>query len=90
MSLFDEKNSSFLFFFFLLLFLTYQTPKPDPMEPKLNAIGWFGVPSLQISFGAQYVKTEILGFVFNMNRTEPITTMNQRMSDPLLRAYTTG
>ena len=87
MSLFNEKNS---FFFFLLLFLTYQTLKPDRMELKPNAIGRFGVPSLQIGFGAQYVKTETLGFVFNTNRTEPITTMNQRMSDPLLRAYTTG
>ena len=43
--------------FFLLLFLTYQTPKPDQTELKLNAIGWFGVPSLQVGFNAQYVKT---------------------------------
>ena len=62
MSLFDEKNSSFLFFF-LLLFLTYQTPKPNRTELKPNAIGWFGIPSLQVGFGAQYVKTEVLGLV---------------------------
>ena len=76
MSLFDEKNSSFLFFFFLLLFLTYQTPKPDRMEPKPNAIGRFSVPSLQISFGAQYVKTEILDLVqkLSLTSTEPNRT----------------
>ena len=54
MSLFDEKKN---LIFFLLLFLTYQTPKPDQTELKLNAIGWFGVPSLQVGFNAQYVKT---------------------------------
>ena len=60
------------------MFLTYQTPKPDRMEPKPNAIGRFSVPSLQISFGAQYVKTEILDLVQKLsltstepNRTEP-------------------
>ena len=68
MSLFDEKNSSFLFFF-LLLFLTYQIPKPDRMEPKLNAIGHFSVPCLQIGFSAQYVKTKILGLVQKLSST---------------------
>jgi len=60
MSLFDAKKI-FFSIFFLLLFLTYQTPKPDRMELKPNAIGRFGVTSLQVGFGAQYVKTESLG-----------------------------
>ena len=63
-----QKKSSFLFFF-LLLFLTYQTPKPDRMEPKPNAIGRFGVPSLQVGFGAQYVKIESLGSVQKLPST---------------------
>ena len=82
MSLFDEKKN---LFFFLLLFLTYQTPKPNWTEPKPNAIGRFSVPSLQVGFGAQYVKTKILGSVQKLsnclqhwvtNRTEPITPLD--------------
>ena len=42
-----------IFFFFLIaLFLTSQTPKPNRTESKPNAIGRFGVPYLQIGFGA--------------------------------------
>ena len=64
-----KKKFFFSYFFFLLLFPTYQTPKPNRTEPKPNAIGWFSVPSLQISFKAQYVKTEILGSVQKLSST---------------------
>ena len=54
---------------FLAFFLTYQTPKPDQTELKLNAIGRFSVPSLQIGLGVQYVKTEILSSVQKLSWT---------------------
>ena len=41
------------------------------MEPKPNAIGRFGIPSLQVGFGAQYVKTKILGSVQKLS-SKPI------------------
>ena len=63
------KKILLFYFFFLLLFPIYQTPKPDRTEPKPNAISWFGVPSLQIGFSAQYVKTEILGLVQKLSST---------------------
>ena len=46
------------------------------MEPKPNAISRFSVPSLQINFGAQYVKTEILDLVqkLSLTSTEPNRT----------------
>ena len=80
-SVWRKKNSSFLFFF-LLLFLTYQTPKPNRTELKPNAIGWFGIPSLQVGFGAQYVKTEVLGLVQKLSWTP--TELNQTNYNPRL------
>ena len=63
------KKILLFYFFFLLLFPTYQTPKLNRTEPKPNAIGWFGVPSLQIGFNAQYVKTEILDSMQKLSST---------------------
>ena len=64
-----QKKSFFIFFF------TSQTLKPDWTEPNPNAIGRLGVPSLQVSFDAQYVKTEILGLVQKL--PSKLTGLNQ-------------
>ena len=68
---------------FLLLFLTSQTPKPDWTKSKPNAIGRSSVLPLQISFGVEYVKTEILGSVqklpptpTDLNRLHPYLLPN--------------
>ena len=63
------KKILLFYFFFLLLFLTYQTSKPNQTELKPNVIGRFGIPSLQIGFSAQYVKTKILGLVQKLSST---------------------
>ena len=67
-----------LLLLFLLLFLTSQTLKPDRTKPKSNAIGQFSVLSLQVGFGVQYIKTEILNSVqklssilIDLNRLHP-------------------